>query len=110
MRVCILDERQRNTALDTSRPSLVAYRRCMLLSLGRKYKSHYIHPNADQHPETKMWTVRVLISWEGDGKPHYRTLYGSPDQFDNLPDAIKFGIEYAMNWIDRAESQQKGSV
>jgi hypothetical protein len=82
----------------------------MLLSLDRKYKAHYIHPSADQHPDTKMWTVRVLISWEENGKLHYRTLYGSPDQFDNLPDAIKFAIDYAMNWVDAAQSDQKDSA
>jgi hypothetical protein len=82
----------------------------MLLSLDRKYKAHYIHPNADQNPHTKKWTLRVLISWEENGRLHYRTLYGSPDQFDNLSEAIKFATEYAMSWVDGAKSNQKDSA
>ncbi len=78
----------------------------MLLSLDRKYKAHYIHPNADQNPDTKMWTLRVLISWEENGRFHYRTLYGSPDQFDNLSDALKYAIDYAVNWVDDGKPAQ----
>jgi hypothetical protein len=78
----------------------------MLLSLDRKYKAHHIHPNADQNPDTKRWTLRVLISWEENGRFYYRTLYGSPDQFDNLPDAMKFAVDFAMNWVDSGKSNQ----
>jgi hypothetical protein len=82
----------------------------MLLSLDRKYKAHYIHPNADQDPHTKRWTLRVLISWEENGDAHYRTLYGPPDQFDDLRDAIKYAVDLAINWIDGGKSDEKKSA
>lgn len=82
----------------------------MMLSLDRKYKAHYIHPNADQDPDTKRWTLRVLISWGENGELHYRTLYGSPDQFDNLPDAINYAIDFAMTWVDSGKPDQKKSA
>jgi hypothetical protein len=77
----------------------------MPLSLDKKYKAHQIHPNADQNPVTKNWTPRVLISWEENGKVQYQTLYGSPDQFESLPDAINYAMDLAMNWIDNDETR-----
>jgi hypothetical protein len=79
----------------------------MLLSLDRKYKAHYVHPNADQDPKTKRWTLRVLISWEDNGHLYYQTLYGPPDQFDDLPEAIKFAMDLAFNWIDSKTNEKK---
>lgn len=81
----------------------------MLLSLDRKYKAHHIHPNADQDPQTKRWTVRLLISWEEGGELQYQTLYGSPDQFDSLPDAINYAIDFATNWIDDKIVEKKSA-
>jgi hypothetical protein len=81
----------------------------MLLSFDRKYKGHYIHPNADQDPTTKRWTVRVLISWEGSGEHHYKTLYGSPDQFDDLREAIRFAINLGLNWVDGKTDNKKSA-
>jgi hypothetical protein len=47
----------------------------MLDVTGQEYKGHYIHPTADEDPNTKRWTMRVLISWEESGKMQYETIY-----------------------------------
>ena len=80
----------------------------MLLSLDRKYKAHHIRPDADQNPDTKNWTPRVLISWEENGKSQYATLYGLRDQCENLPEALTDSVELAMDWIDQGKPHLNG--
>jgi hypothetical protein len=93
------DIRQTKLPLN-SEVNMKEHTEAVLLSLDRKYKAHQIHPSADQNPQTKDWTARVLISWEERGKSQYVTLYGSPDQFQSMLEAIKFAVDLGMEWID----------
>jgi hypothetical protein len=64
------------------------------------YKDHDIEAIATLIPDTVRWAVKISINWTEGDKEEFRRFYGPPAGFKSKPEAERWGMQFAGQWID----------
>jgi hypothetical protein len=64
------------------------------------YKGHTIRISAVRIVQTDRWTVRSYLSWNIANNSGEETLVHADLQFGSVEEAMRAGVEYAIEWIE----------
>ncbi len=70
-----------------------------------QYKGHTIRVSAVRIVQTDRWTVRCYVSRKFANNSGEETLVNTDLEFGTVEEAMRAGVEFAIEWIDDGKQE-----